>query len=222
MAVKKSGAKTKKKSGAPKASPAGNAPPSDGMVRCAWARSPFEVPYHDREWGVPVFNDRLLFEHLLLDNAQAGLSWNLILQKREGYRKAFAEFDPEKVARFTEKRMEALMTDAGIVRNRLKIRSAVSNAQAFLKVCDERGSFADYLWEFVDGAPLVNRWDHRKQIPTRTDISDRLSKDLKKRGFKFVGTVIIYAFMQAVGMVNDHVVTCFRHAELAPYDSARP
>lgn len=185
------------------------------VARCAWARSEFEIPYHDREWGVAVFNDRVLFEHLLLDNAQAGLSWNLILQKREGYRRAFAGFDPEKVARFTPRRIEALMNDAGIVRNRLKIQAAVTNARAFLRVCEERGSFAAHVWGFVDGVPRVNHWNRSRQIPARTELSDRLSKDLKQRGFKFVGSVIVYAFMQAVGMVNDHLVTCFRHAELA-------
>lgn len=182
--------------------------------RCVWARSPFEIAYHDREWGVPVHDDRLLFEHLLLDNAQAGLSWNLILQKREGYRRAFDNFDPEKVARYHARRIERLLSDPGIVRNRLKVQAAVTNAQAFLDLAAERGSFATYLWEFADGVPQINQWGHHKEIPTRTTVSDRLSKDLKQRGFKFVGTVIVYAFMQAVGMVNDHLVTCFRHDEL--------
>lgn len=211
----KTGARLASKSKSAPAKKAAVVVPDDGLMRCAWARSAFEVPYHDREWGVPVHDDRLLFEHLLLDNAQAGLSWNLILQKREGYRRAFDGFDPQRVARFTPKRLERLLTDPGIVRNRLKIACAVTNARAFLDLQQEKGSFATYLWDFVDGRPVVNTWKHHKEIPARTDLSDRISKDLKARGFKFVGTVIVYAFLQAVGMVNDHVVTCYRHAQLA-------
>jgi DNA-3-methyladenine glycosylase I len=180
-------------------------------VRCGWAgEDETYVAYHDTEWGVPVYDDRTLFEFLVLEGAQAGLSWITILRKRDAYRKAFAGFDPEKVARFNAKKVEALMQDAGIVRNRLKIESAIKNARAFLDVQDEVGSFSDYQWKFVDGKPLQNRHLSLKHIPARTPISDAFSKDLKKRGFNFVGSTIIYAHMQAVGMVNDHVDTCFR------------
>jgi DNA-3-methyladenine glycosylase I len=180
-------------------------------VRCGWAGDDATyVSYHDTEWGVPVYDDQRLFEFLVLEGAQAGLSWITILRKRDAYRKAFANFDPEKVARFDQKKVEALMQDAGIVRNRLKIESAVKNAKAFLKLQDERGSFSDYQWQFVDGKPLQNRYASMKQIPARTPISDAFSKDLKKRGFNFVGSTIMYAHMQAVGMVNDHIDACFR------------
>jgi len=179
-------------------------------VRCGWAGDATYVSYHDTEWGVPVYDDQRLFEFLVLEGAQAGLSWITILRKRDAYRKAFANFDPEKVARFDQKKVEALMQDAGIVRNRLKIESAVKNAKAFLKLQDERGSFSDYQWQFVDGKPLQNRYASMKQIPARTPISDAFSKDLKKRGFNFVGSTIMYAHMQAVGMVNDHIDACFR------------
>jgi DNA-3-methyladenine glycosylase I len=180
-------------------------------VRCGWAgEDATYVAYHDREWGVPIYDDRTLFEFLVLEGAQAGLSWITILRKREAYRKAFAGFDPEKVARFNAKKIEALMQNAGIVRNLLKIESAVKNARAFLKLQDELGSFSDYQWGFVDGKPLQNRYASLKQVPARTPISDAFSKDLKKRGFTFVGSTIIYAHMQAVGMVNDHVEACFR------------
>ncbi len=180
-------------------------------VRCGWAgEDPTYVAYHDTEWGVPVYDDRLLFEFLVLEGAQAGLSWITILRKRAAYRQAFAGFDPEKVARFNAKKIEALMQDAGIVRNRLKIESAVKNARAFLKLQEELGSFSDYQWGFVDGRPLQNRHATMKQIPARTAISDAFSKDLKRRGFSFVGSTIIYAHMQAVGMVNDHIVDCWR------------
>jgi DNA-3-methyladenine glycosylase I len=189
---------------------------SNEKVRCGWAGDDETyVSYHDREWGVPVYDDQRLFEFLVLEGAQAGLSWITILRKREAYRKAFADFDPEKVARFNEKKIEALMQDAGIVRNRLKIESAVKNAKAFLKLQEERGSFSDYQWAFVDGKPLQNRYPSLKQIPARTPISDAFSKDLKKRGFNFVGSTIIYAHMQAVGMVNDHIDACFRQGPVS-------
>ena len=184
---------------------------STERIRCAWAGSdPTYVEYHDTEWGVPLYDDRSLFEFLILEGAQAGLSWITILRKREAYRKAFAGFDAEKVARFNAKKVEALMQDAGIVRNRLKIESAIKNARAFLELRDERGSFSDYQWSFVDGKPIQNHYASIKQVPARTPISDAFSKDLKKRGFTFVGSTIIYAHMQAVGMVNDHVDGCFR------------
>ncbi|HEX2877647.1 MAG TPA: DNA-3-methyladenine glycosylase I [Polyangiaceae bacterium] len=182
-------------------------------VRCGWAgEDPTYVAYHDTEWGVPVYDDRLLFEFLVLEGAQAGLSWITILRKRDAYRKAFAGFDPEKVARFNAKKIDALMQDAGIVRNRLKIESAVKNARAFLKLQEELGSFSDYQWGFVDGKPVQNRFASMKEIPPRSPVSDALSKDLKKRGFNFVGSTIMYAHMQAVGMVNDHIDACFRQA----------
>jgi DNA-3-methyladenine glycosylase I len=169
------------------------------------------VAYHDQEWGVPVHDDRKQFEFLTLESAQAGLSWSTVLRKRENYRRAFADFDPEKVARFTQQRIEKLLADAGIIRNRLKVTAAVTNAKCFLEVRDEFGTFDAYIWRFVDGRPIQNRWQHMKQTPATSKESDALSKDLKQRGFKFVGSTIIYAHMQAVGMVNDHVVTCFRH-----------
>ena len=183
------------------------------VSRCKWAEgvSPDYIEYHDREWGVPVFDDRVQFEFLILEGAQAGLSWSTILNKREGYRKAFADFDPEKVARFTDKRVEKLLHDPGIVRNRLKVRSAVTNAKAFLAVREEFGSFSDYIWGFVDGEPIQNRFRRDSDVPATSKESDALSKDLKKRGFKFVGSTIVYAHMQATGLVNDHVVGCFRY-----------
>lgn len=185
------------------------------ISRCPWAGTdPLYVAYHDEEWGVPVFDDRKLFEFLILEGAQAGLSWITILKRREGYRRAFAAFDPEKVARFSKKKAEVLMQDAGIIRNRLKIESAVSNAKAFLEVQEEFGSFSDYQWRFVDGVPVRNQWDDIRQLPASTPLSDAFSKDLKKRGFTFVGSTIIYAHMQAVGMVNDHLTGCFRHGKL--------
>lgn len=185
-------------------------------TRCGWAgEDPTYVAYHDTEWGVPVYDDRLLFEFLVLEGAQAGLSWITILRKRDAYRKAFAGFDPEKVARFNAKKIEALMQDAGIVRNRLKIESAVKNARAFLELQEELGSFSDYQWGFVDGKPVQNRFASMKQIPARSPISDALSKDLKKRGFNFVGSTIMYAHMQAVGMVNDHIDACFRQTPVS-------
>jgi DNA-3-methyladenine glycosylase I len=183
------------------------------VTRCKWAEGVNlnYIEYHDKEWGVPVFDDRVQFEFLILEGAQAGLSWSTILNKRDGYRKAFAEFDPVKVARFTEKRVEKLLQDPGIVRNRLKVRSAVTNAKAFLAVQKEFGSFSDYVWDFVGGEPIQNRFKKDSDIPATSPESDALSKDLKKRGFKFVGSTIVYAHMQATGLVNDHVVACFRH-----------
>jgi DNA-3-methyladenine glycosylase I len=183
-------------------------------ARCAWARNPLAIAYHDREWGVPVRNDRRLFELLILEGAQAGLSWDTILKKRAAYRKAYLGFDPKKVARFDARKKRALMADAGIVRNRAKIEASVINAKCFLAVQEEFGSFARYAWGFVGGRPVVNRRRSIRDIPPRTEISDALSKDLKKRGFKFVGTTILYAFMQAVGMVNDHETRCYRWREV--------
>jgi DNA-3-methyladenine glycosylase I len=177
--------------------------------RCPWPTSPDAIRYHDREWGVPVRKDRKLFEFLILEGAQAGLSWDTILAKRENYRKAFAGFDPLKVSRFTKAKRDSMMRDAGIVRNRLKIDSAVVNARCFLALQEECGSFSAYVWKYVNGKPLDNRPRSRTAIPARTAISDALSKDLKKRGFKFVGSTIMYAFMQATGMVNDHLLGCF-------------
>lgn len=190
----------------------------DDRSRCAWSyagMSPEYVRYHDSEWGVPVRDDRKLFEFLVLEGAQAGLSWSTILRKREGYREAFAGFDPERVARFTTRTVERLLEFDGIVRNRLKIQSAITNARCFLAVQDEFGSFADYSWAFVGGRPIVNRWTDMKQVPATSPESDAFSKDLQKRGFKFVGSTIMYAHMQATGMVNDHVVDCFRYKEVS-------
>ena len=182
---------------------------------CPWCLStPQYREYHDREWGVPVHDDRVLFEFLILEGAQAGLSWRTILERRDGYRKAFADFDPQKVARYTDAKLEKLMLDPGIIRNRLKIWSARSNAQAFLAVQKEFGSFAKYQWSFVGGKPIVNQRKTIKDVPARTEVSDAYSKDLQKRGFKFVGTTIIYAHMQATGMVNDHLVSCPRHKQV--------
>jgi DNA-3-methyladenine glycosylase I len=183
-------------------------------MRCDWAGKPLDIEYHDREWGVPVHDDRLLFEFLILEGAQAGLSWSTILAKRDAYRKAFANFDARKVARFDAERVVDLLANPGIVRNRLKVAATIQNAKAFGAVQKEFGSFDAFLWRFVDGAPKVNAWKALGQIPARTELSDVLSKELARRGFKFVGSTICYAFMQAVGMVNDHLVTCFRRAEL--------
>jgi DNA-3-methyladenine glycosylase I len=191
-------------------------------TRCEWSGTdPVYVSYHDEEWGVPVHDDRRLFEFLVLEGAQAGLSWITILKKRDAYRRAFAGFTPEKVARFTPQRVEKLLQDPGIVRNRLKIESALRNARAFLAVQEAFGSFDAYQWRFVEGRPLVNRHRGMRDIPARTPLSDAFSKDLKQRGFTFVGSTIVYAHMQAVGMVNDHVVDCFRHAELVRARPAR-
>lgn len=182
--------------------------------RCAWCLK-FEqyIEYHDTEWGVPVHDDRIHFEFLILEGAQAGLSWSTILKKREGYRKAFADFDPVKVARFSEAKLEKILLNPGIVRNRLKVFAAVNNAKRFLEVQKEFGSFDKYIWGFVKEKPIVNKWKSLKQVPATTEESDALSKDLIKRGFKFVGSTVIYAHMQACGLVNDHLVDCFRYAE---------
>jgi DNA-3-methyladenine glycosylase I len=185
------------------------------VQRCEWAGSdPLYLEYHDREWGVPVRDDRTIFEFLVLEGAQAGLSWLTILRKREHYRRAFAGFDPVKVAAYNDAKIEALLADPGIVRNRLKVRSAVTNARAFLEVQREFGTFADYIWGFVGGTPKINRWRSIQEIPARTPESDALSKDLLRRGFSFVGSTIVYAHMQATGLVNDHTADCFRWREL--------
>jgi DNA-3-methyladenine glycosylase I len=179
------------------------------VARCHWATKPAMIEYHDQEWGRPVHDDRVLFEFLILEGAQAGLSWETILNKRENYRRAFDRFDAKKIARYDQRKVRELLADAGIVRNRLKIASTISNAQAFLAVQKEFGSFDKYIWQFVGGKPLVNRWEKTTKIPARTEESDAMSKDLKKRGFRFVGTTICYAFMQATGLVNDHARDCF-------------
>jgi DNA-3-methyladenine glycosylase I len=184
-------------------------------TRCSWPVTPLDIAYHDAEWGTPVHDDQTFFEFLILEGAQAGLSWSTILNKRDGYRKAFAGFDPAKVARFTPARVEKLMLDAGIVRNRLKIESAITNAKSFLAVQREFGSFEQYIWQFVDFDPIQGRRTGKGSVPATTPQSDAMSKALKQRGFKFVGSTICYAFMQATGLVNDHLVTCYRHAALA-------
>ena len=185
-------------------------PISDHKARCGWVGGkPHFIVYHDREWGVPIHDDRKHFEMLLLEGAQAGLTWETILLRREGYRRAFAEFDPKNVARFTAKKKALLLKNPGIIRNRLKIDSAVTNAQAFLAVQEEFGSFDLYVWQFIGGKPKVNRWTSMSQVPATSPESNALSKDLKKRGFRFVGTTIIYAYMQAIGLVNDHTTDCF-------------
>jgi DNA-3-methyladenine glycosylase I len=191
--------------------------PDDGRVRCAWALGGNELyyAYHDTEWGVPVRADRRHFEFLVLEAAQAGLSWSIVLNKREGYRRAFAGFDPERVARFNSRSVARLLADPAIVRNRLKIEAAVSNARRFLDVQEQFGSFDRYVWQFVGGAPLQNRYRRQRQVPATSRESDALSADLKERGFRFVGSTVIYAHMQAVGMVNDHLINCFRHRECA-------
>jgi DNA-3-methyladenine glycosylase I len=183
-------------------------------ARCGWARNEVSIPYHDREWGVPQHDDRVLFEFLVLEGAQAGLSWDTILRKRENYRKAFDRFHPGKVAQYNRRRLAQLLKNDGIIRNRLKIAGTVTNAKAFLAVQKEFGSFDRYVWQFVGGKPLVNSWKELKEIPARTGQSDAMSKDLKRRGFTFVGSTICYAFMQAVGLVNDHLSGCFRYKEL--------
>ena len=185
------------------------------VSRCEWCGTdPLYVTYHDHEWGVPVHDDRKHFEFLVLEGAQAGLSWITILRRREGYRKAFDNFDPETVARYDEARVAVLLQDPGIIRNRQKVKSAVNNSRAFLEVQREFGSFDTYIWSFVDGKPIVNGFERMTDLPAETPLSVKLSKDLKKRGFSFVGPTIMYAHMQAIGMVNDHVVSCFRHGEL--------
>ena len=183
--------------------------------RCSWPRTELDIAYHDREWGVPEHDDGALFELLTLEGAQAGLSWSTILKKRDAYREAFADFDAARVARFTSAQVEKLMANAGIVRNRLKIESTITNASAFLRVADEEGSFDRYVWRFVGGTPLQSQRRRHGDIPATTPESDAMSKDLKKRGFRFVGSTICYAFMQAAGMVNDHTTDCFRHRELS-------
>jgi DNA-3-methyladenine glycosylase I len=187
---------------------------SASPLRCSWPSNPLSIAYHDKEWGAPVHDDRTLFEFLILEGAQAGLSWDTILKKRERYRKVFANFDPNKVARFDRKKFATLMKDPGIVRNRLKLESTISNAKAFLAVQKEFGSFDTYVWGFVGGAPLQNNFKVHKGLRAKTRESDALSKDLQERGFRFVGSTICYAFMQAVGMVNDHMTDCFRHGQL--------
>jgi DNA-3-methyladenine glycosylase I len=191
--------------------------------RCSWVNvdNALMREYHDREWGVPVHDDRKHFEFLVLEAAQAGLSWSIVLNKREGYRRAFSQFDPEKVARYTKAKIDKLVADPSIIRNRMKIESAVKNARALLKVQEEFGSFDTYCWQFVDGKPRQNRWKTLRQIPAKTPESDKFSKDLKQRGFSFVGSTVIYAHMQAVGMVNDHLVDCFRYRIILDPDPSR-
>jgi DNA-3-methyladenine glycosylase I len=184
------------------------------IQRCPWPSTELDIAYHDSEWGVPVHDDQTLFEFLTLEGAQAGLSWSMILKKRGNYKRAFADFDPARVARFSAKKMEQLMLDPGIVRNRLKIESTVSNARALLGIQEENGSFDAYVWSFVDGQPKKNARRSMSEVPASTPQSDAMSKELKRRGFRFVGTTICYAFMQAVGMVNDHLITCFRYREI--------
>jgi DNA-3-methyladenine glycosylase I len=188
--------------------------PATAVVRCEWARSEPMICYHDEEWGVPVHHDRLLFEFLILEGAQAGLSWETILKKRPAYRAAFDDFDPAVVAGYSPDKQEQLLADPGIVRNRLKIAAAIRNAQAFLAVQEQFGGFDPYIWQFVGGRPLINAWRSLAEVPARTPQSDAMSKDLRRRGFQFVGSTICYALMQAVGMVNDHLVSCFRCGEL--------
>jgi DNA-3-methyladenine glycosylase I len=187
---------------------------SKEVCRCGWAKDPLEVVYHDTEWGVPVHDDNRLYEKITLEGAQAGLSWLTILKKREGYRKLFKQFDPRKVSKFTPEDVERLMQDASIIRNRLKIESTINNAKAVLNIQKQFGSLDAYLWQFVEGKPIINHWKTMSDIPPQTALSKAMSKDMLKRGFRFVGPTTMYALMQGVGMVNDHVVTCFRHAEI--------
>ncbi|MDO6676285.1 DNA-3-methyladenine glycosylase I [Tenacibaculum sp. 1B UA] len=183
--------------------------------RCFWVSDdPLYVEYHDNEWGVPVYDDDKLFEFLILETFQAGLSWITVLKKRENFRKAFDNFDYKKIAKYSEDKYEELLLDAGIIRNKLKIRATITNAQAFMKVQDEFGSFSKYIWSFTNGKPIVNKFEKREEVPATTELSDAISKDLKKRGFKFVGSTVIYAHMQATGMVNDHTTDCFRYREV--------
>lgn len=185
-------------------------------ARCPWCGDdPLYVDYHDTEWGVPTHDDRRLFELLILEGAQAGLAWSTILKKREGYRRAFDDFDPVRIAAYDEPRIAALLADPGIVRNRLKVRAAIDNARAFLEVQQRHGCFAHYLWAFVDGTQIQNRWRSLTEVPATTPLAEAISKDLRQRGFRFVGPTIVYAYMQATGLVNDHLVDCFRHASLA-------
>jgi DNA-3-methyladenine glycosylase I len=189
-------------------------PAGRNRQRCGWARNDLAAAYHDAEWGVPLHDDRSLFEFLVLEGMQAGLSWDCILRKRPAFRAAFAGFDPKRVARFGAREQRRLLADAGIVRNRLKIEAAIANARAFLAVQEEHGSFARYAWDFVAGKPIVNRWQKIRQVPATNDVSDAWSRDLRARGFRFVGSTIIYAHMQATGMVNDHLIGCFRHRQV--------
>lgn len=183
--------------------------------RCSWCgETPLYVNYHDKEWGVPVYDDAKLFEFLILETFQAGLSWITVLRKRENFRKAFDNFDYKKIAKYDNNKFEELILDAGIIRNKLKVKATISNAQAFIKIQKEFGSFSKYIWAFVDDKPIVNKWKSLNEVPATTKISDKLSKNLKKRGFKFVGSTIIYAHMQATGMVNDHILSCFRYQEV--------
>lgn len=182
--------------------------------RCSWCGDdPLYQAYHDNEWGRPEYNDSVLFEFILLEGAQAGLSWITILRKREGYRKAFADFNPEKIARFTEHNIQKLKQDESIIRNELKIRSAVTNAKAYMELCEEKGSLSEYLWAFVDGKPIQNKFKSLKEVPASTQLSDTIAKDMKKRGFKFFGSTICYAYLQSMGLVNDHLTSCFAHEE---------
>ncbi|MCF4151269.1 DNA-3-methyladenine glycosylase I [Dethiosulfovibrio sp. F2B] len=184
------------------------------IFRCPWCgEDPLYVDYHDREWGVPLRDDRALFELLCLEGAQAGLSWITVLKKREAYRRVFDRFDPGAVARYGQRRIDEILTERGIIRNRLKVRSVVENARVFLALQEREGSFSEYLWGFVDGRPIENRWNSISQVPAETDLSRRISRDMKKRGFRFVGPVIIYSLIQSAGLVNDHLVDCFRHGE---------
>lgn len=185
------------------------------LVRCPWARNELNIPYHDEEWGVPVHDEKKWFEFLILEGAQAGLSWDTILRKRARYREVFDGFDPAKVARYDKRKVRELLKDVGIIRNKLKIGAAIGNAQAFLEVQEEFGSFDAYVWRFVDGRPKQNGWKTRKRVPAKTPQSDALSRDLQERGFRFVGSTICYALMQGTGMVNDHLVSCFRYAEIS-------
>jgi DNA-3-methyladenine glycosylase I len=187
---------------------------STTKTRCTWCHSdPLNMTYHDKEWGVPIYDDKKLFEFLILEGMQAGLSWITILKKREAFRAAFLNFEPKKIAQFNRQNINALLKNEGIIRHKLKIESAISNAKAFLALKEKGLRFSDYIWNFVDGAPIQNRWKNHQDIPAKTEISEKMSKDLKKQGFKFVGSTICYAFMQAVGMVNDHIMDCFRYRE---------
>ena len=195
----------------------------DDLTRCAWCGTdPLYVSYHDTEWGVPIYDDQLLFAKLILDGAEAGLSWITILKKRENYWAAFDQFDPEKIARYDDKKITELLQNPGIVRNKLKVNAAVKNAKGYLDIMEKDGSFSDFLWGFVDGRPIQNRWEKMEDVPAQTAASQAMSKALKKRGFSFVGPTIVYAFMQAVGMVNDHLTTCFRYEEIKALSTPDP
>jgi DNA-3-methyladenine glycosylase I len=188
-------------------------------IRCGWIADPLMEKYHDEEWGVPLHDDQKLFEFIILDAFQAGLSWRTILNKRENFRKAFDGFDPAKIALYTEEKYQELLADAGIIRNRAKIRATMTNAQAYLKICEEFGTFDRFIWSFSDHKTIHNKWETLKDLPARTDLSDRMSAELMKRGFRFVGSTICYAFMQAIGMVNDHTTACYRHGEVTLFSS---